>query len=121
MRKQDVIVAKNYLSVDEIDTLNRLVVIFLEQAELRVKQQQDLTLGFWQSNLDKMLAFNDQPILEGAGNISHDDMRHIVQTRYNDFDQKRRRDEALKADAEDLKILENLDRSLKNKGKDKSP
>ncbi len=33
MSKQDVIVAKNYLSVDEVDTLNRLVVIFLEQAE----------------------------------------------------------------------------------------
>lgn len=37
VRKQDVIVAKNYLTADEIDTLNRLVVIFLEQAELRVK------------------------------------------------------------------------------------
>lgn len=37
--KQDVIVARNYLSADEMDTLNRLVVIFLEQAELRVKQQ----------------------------------------------------------------------------------
>ncbi len=39
MRKQYLIVAKNYLSADEMDTLNRLVVIFLEQAELRVKQQ----------------------------------------------------------------------------------
>src|SRR5690554_174900 len=44
VRKQDVIVAKNYLTADEIDTLNRLVVIFLEQAELRVKQQKELTL-----------------------------------------------------------------------------
>jgi len=34
VRKHDVIVAKNYLSADEVDTLNRLVVIFLEQAEL---------------------------------------------------------------------------------------
>ena len=46
VRKQDVIVAKNYLSADEIDTLNRLTVIFLEQAELRVKQRQDLSLDF---------------------------------------------------------------------------
>jgi hypothetical protein len=58
VRKQDVIVAKNYLSADEIDTLNRLVVIFLEQAELRVKQRQDLNLDFWRGNVDKMLAFN---------------------------------------------------------------
>jgi hypothetical protein len=69
VRKQDVIIAKNYLSTDEIDTLNRLVVIFLEQAELRVKQRQDLTLNFWRNNLDKMLDFNDQPILDGAGQV----------------------------------------------------
>lgn len=66
VRKQDIIVAKNYLTVDEIDTLNRLVVIFLEQAELRVKQQQDLTLDYWQHNIDKMLEFNEQAILQGA-------------------------------------------------------
>ena len=59
MRKQDVIVAKNYLTADELDTLNRLVVIFLEQAELRVKKRQDLSLSFWRDNVDKMLAFND--------------------------------------------------------------
>ena len=41
VRKTDVIVAKNYLSADEIDTLNRLVVIFLEQAELRVRLLSD--------------------------------------------------------------------------------
>src|SRR5699024_940056 len=39
VRKADIVIAKNYLAADEIDTLNRLVVIFLEQAELRVKQQ----------------------------------------------------------------------------------
>ncbi len=70
VRKQDVIVAKNYLSADEVDTLNRLVVIFLEQAELRVKQHQDLTLDFWRSSVDRMLASNDQPVLEGKGSIS---------------------------------------------------
>lgn len=46
VRKHDVIIGKNYLTEDEIDTLNRLVVIFLEQAELRVKQRKDLTLEF---------------------------------------------------------------------------
>src|SRR5690554_4219557 len=60
VRKEDVIVAKNYLNADEIDTLNRLVVMFLDQAELRVKQQKELSLDFWRNNVDKMLAFNDQ-------------------------------------------------------------
>ena len=46
VRKHEVIVAKNYLSADEVDTLNRLVVIFLEQAELRVKERKQLTLYY---------------------------------------------------------------------------
>lgn len=37
------VIAKNYLSADEVDTLNRLVVIFLEQAELRTKERKELT------------------------------------------------------------------------------
>jgi len=117
VRKQDVIVAKNYLSADEIDTLNRLVVIFLEQAELRLKQQQELTLDFWRNNVDKMLAFNDQPTLEGAGSVSRDRMAKIAHDRYGTFDQKRREAEARKADEDDLKEIEQLEQALKHKAK----
>lgn len=115
VRKQDVIVAKNYLTADEIDTLNRLVVIFLEQAELRVKQQQDLTLAFWQDNVDKMLAFNDQAILEGAGSVSQQYMQQSVLPRYDQFDLKRRQQDAVEADEADLKALEGLAKKLKDK------
>ncbi|EPC02176.1 hypothetical protein L861_15820 [Litchfieldella anticariensis FP35 = DSM 16096] len=117
VRKHDVIVAKNYLTADEIDTLNRLVVIFLEQAELRVKQQKDLTLDFWRTNVDKMLAFNDQPILEGAGSVSRESMEKIARERYEVFDQQRRIAEAKAADAADLKEIEQLEQDLKHKGK----
>jgi hypothetical protein len=113
VRKQDVIVAKNYLSETEVDTLNRLVVIFLEQAELRVKERQDLTLDYWRNNVDRMLAFNDQRILEGPGSVSHEDMKRIAFARYDEFDQHRRTAEALAADAEDLKELEQLEDQLK--------
>ena len=81
VRKHDVIIAKNYLTKDEIDTLNRLVVIFLEQADLRVKQRKDLTLDFWRNNVDRMLEFNDQPVLEGPGSMSHEDMKRIASAR----------------------------------------
>ena len=47
VRKQDIFIAKNYLTEDEIDTLNRLVVIFLESAELRAKNRRDITMDFW--------------------------------------------------------------------------
>ncbi|PFG10126.1 virulence RhuM family protein [Marinobacter sp. LV10MA510-1] len=117
LRKQDVIIAKNYLSADEVDTLNRLVVIFLEQAELRVKQQQQLTLDFWRSNVDKMLAFNDQLILEGAGSVSRERMEKVAHDRYEAFDQKRREVEARKADEDDIKEIEQLEQAIKSKAK----
>lgn len=113
VRKQDVIIAKNYLTADEMDSLNRLVVIFLEQAELRVKQQKDLTLEFWRNNVDRMLAFNDQPILEGAGSVSRENMERIAHQRYDEFDQKRKTSEARLADEEDLKELEQLEEQVK--------
>lgn len=117
VRKQDVIIAKNYFNSDEIDTLNRLVVIFLEQAELRVKQRQDLTLDFWRTNLDKMLDFNDQPILNGAGNISREQMEVLVHQRYDEFDSRRKQQERVESDADDLKEIEQLEQSLKHSSK----
>ena len=113
VRKQDVIIAKNYLTQDEIDTLNRLVVIFLEQAELRVKQKKDLTLEYWRASVDKMLTSNEQPLLEGPGTVSHDDMKRVAHDRYQAFDENRRTAEAIASDAEDLKEIEQLEEELK--------
>lgn len=55
VRKSDVFIAKNYLQQDEIDSLNRLTVLFLESAEMRVKERKDLTLDFWRKNVDALL------------------------------------------------------------------
>jgi Virulence protein len=117
VRKADVIIAKNYLSADEIDSLNRLVVIFLEQAELRVKERKQLTLDYWRTNVDRLLEFNDKPILRGAGSISKAAMKTIAEQRFDDFDAKRRADEATAADAEDLKVLEQLEQALEKGGR----
>jgi hypothetical protein len=78
VRKADVIVAKNYLSSDEVYTLNRLVVIFLEQAELRAKGRQQLTLDYWRQNVDRLLEFNDRPVLDGAGSVSHERAKQVM-------------------------------------------
>jgi hypothetical protein len=112
VRKQDVLIAKNYLTSDEIDSLNRLVVIFLEQAELRVKERRQLTLEYWRTNVDRLLEFNDKPILQGAGSISHEAMKSIVHSRYQEFDDQRRTQEAKIADREDLAQLEELERQI---------
>lgn len=113
VRKHDVIVAKNYLAADEVDTLNRLVVIFLEQAELRAKERKALTLDYWRQNVDRMLAFNDRPLLTNAGCVSAEQMKAIAYERYEAFDERRRSAEALAADAEDLKMLESLEMQAK--------
>jgi len=115
VRKHDVIIAKNYLSEDEVDTLNRLVVIFLEQAELRAKQKRDLTLDYWRSTVDRMLAANDQPLLDGPGAVRRGDMKTIAERRYEAFDANRRRNEAIESDAEDLKAIEVLEKDLKSR------
>lgn len=112
----DLILAKNYLTEDEVDTLNRLVVIFLEQAELRAKQQQDLTLDYWRTHVDRMLTSNDRPLLDGPASISHKVMKTIAAERYETFDTRRRADEARAADADDLKAVESLEKDLKRKG-----
>ena len=117
VRKQDVIVAKNYLTADEVDTLNRLVVIFLEQAELRVKERKQLTLAYWRQNVDRLLEFNERPVLHGAGRVSAEQMKGIAHERYEAFDARRRSAEALAADAEDLRMLESLEKTAKGKGK----
>jgi hypothetical protein len=115
VRKQDVIIAKNYLTHDEVDTLNRLVVIFLEQAELRAKERKELTLDYWRQNVDRLLEFNERPVLDHAGKISADEMKQIINERYDAFDANRRRADALAADAEDIKALEEIEKKAEKK------
>jgi len=107
VRKQDIFTAKNYLNADEIDTLNRLVVIFLETAELRAKNRNDLTMSFWRNNVDKLLEFNDKPLLTDKGSISKAAMEEKVREIYDLFDKKRKIYEARQADLLDLEDLEN--------------
>ena len=108
VRKQDIFIAKNYLTESEIDSLNRLVVIFLETAELRVKNRQDITLNFWQENVDRMLEFNDQKILTTKGEISKAQMQQQVSDTYALFNQKRKTDEAQAIDLKELEAIKKV-------------
>ena len=115
VRKQDITIAKNYLTADELDSLNRLVVVFLEQAELRVKNQQDLTMNYWQGNLDKLIAFNEFPVLKTSGSISKAVMEKKVKAHYITFDKLRKKEAALEADKKELEELKELAIQIKNK------
>lgn len=113
VRKGDIIIAKNYLSHDEIDTLNRLVIIFLESAELRAKNRQDLTMNFWRENVDKILEFQDKQVLRNAGNISNAEMKNKVKSIYEQFNQRRKIADAKTADELDLEELKSLEENIK--------
>ena len=113
VRKGDVFIAKNYLTEDEIDTLNRLVVVFLESAELRAKNRQDITMDFWQENVDKIIEFNDKKLLKDRGFVSKSQMEKIAGQVYEDFNNKRKIADAQQADLEDLKQIEMLEKQIK--------
>ena len=69
--KKDVGIAKNYLTADELDTLNRLVTTYLEFAELQAKMRKPMRMQDWIKKLDDFLNLSDFKVLENKGKISH--------------------------------------------------
>ncbi|CAN5880986.1 virulence RhuM family protein [soil metagenome] len=117
VRKTDIVVAKNYLTEDEIDTLNRLVVIFLETAELRAKREQETRMAFWKQNVDQIITSNDFPLLTHTGAISHERMEAHTSELYRSFDQERKQREAIEADRQDEADLQALESKIKRRPK----
>lgn len=117
VRKQDILIAKNYLNADEIDTLNRLVVIFLETAELRTKRREEIRMSFWRQNVDQIISGNGFPLLVHAGKVSHAQMEHATTALYLDYDQRRKQEEVRLADAKDDAELKALEITLKKRPK----
>lgn len=117
VRKQDILVAKNYLSIDEIDTVNRLVVIFLETAELRTKNRQEIPMRFWMENVGQIISSNGFPLLKSAGSVSREQMEAAASERYLAFDEQRKQQEARAADAADEAELAALENKIKRRPK----
>ena len=118
VRKQDIYTAKNYLKDDEIDMLNRLTVLFLDSAELRVKERKDLTLNYWRNNVDALLNFQNKDVLKGAGTISNTQMERIVDTVYAEFNQRRKLYAVQQADKMDNDDLAALEGDVRNRKKE---
>ncbi|HDR1021548.1 TPA: virulence RhuM family protein [Pasteurella multocida] len=113
--KADIIISKNYLNEDEIDTLNRLTVIFLESAELRAKNKQDLTLRFWQNRIDSIIEDNGFTVLATKGHKTRKEMLLFTDNQYEIFKQKRIDELRLQAEKDDLNTLEALEKQVKYK------
>ncbi|HOH65607.1 MAG: virulence RhuM family protein [Sedimentisphaerales bacterium] len=116
--KRDVGTAKNYLDPKEIDTLNRITVMFLDQAEFRAQRRQDIHMHDWRAFLDKFLRDTELPVLADAGSVSHEDALEWASEQYDAFAQRRRLEAEKQAEAryiEDLRYsTENIKQQRKN-------
>ena len=117
VRKQDIYIAKNYLSENELDTLNRFVTVFLEMAELQAKERKDITMKFWHENVDKIIVFNNKSLLTNKGTVSNAQMETFVDTVYEQFTQRRKAIELQEADMEDIQELNRLEQVIKEQNK----
>jgi len=71
-RKGDAVIAKNYLTADELEALNRIVSAYLEFAELQAMNRKPMHMADWISKLDDFLRLGDRDVLTHAGRVSAD-------------------------------------------------
>ncbi|MBX3707937.1 MAG: virulence RhuM family protein [Pseudomonadales bacterium] len=119
VRKQDVTVAKNYLNREEIEALDRIVVMYLDYAEDQAQRRRTLTMRDWEEKLDAFLQFNEREVLTHAGTLRADVAEKLALERYESFDTARREAAQLAADVEDMAALEQTERALEGKGRGK--
>lgn len=108
VRKGDVTVSKNYLSDEEIVRLNRLATMFLDYAEDRASQRQQITMTEWISKTDAFLTFNEREVLKNAGKISNDRMKVVAGQEYDAFDGLRRAKALEEAERQHVDELESI-------------
>jgi len=112
VRKQDVATAKNYLTEDELKTLNNLVEQYLIFAEGQAMRRIPMNMQDWFKKLDGFLSLNDRDILDHAGRVSHQIAKELAESEYDKFQQQRLHDEAAQVEREDIETLEKLESHL---------
>lgn len=83
--RTDIEIAKNYLSEDELDTLNRLVSMYLDFAELQAKNRKPTHMKDWIAKLDDFIRLSDRELLSHAGKIKHAQAIEKAHQEYDKF------------------------------------
>lgn len=120
VRKGDVTVAKNYLQEDEINELNRIVVMFLDFAEDQARRRKQIFLKEWQTKLDDFLRFNDRAVLPHAGSVSRENADRQAAEEYEKFSARRRAQLEAEGEADALRQLEATAKELPQRKKDRA-
>ncbi|CAL8899833.1 virulence RhuM family protein [Kocuria varians] len=108
VRKGDVTIAKNYLTHEEVSSLNRLTTMLLDYAEDRARGREQMTMANWAERVDKFLEFNERQVLPNAGSVSRKSMETQVHRRYGEFDEARKAQEVEVAEREHMAELEQI-------------
>ena len=87
-KRTDAEFAKNYLNEEEIDTLNRIVNLYIDYAELRAKDHKPMYMRDWIQKLDDFLRLSDKEILTHAGNISAKLAKEKADAEYDKFKER---------------------------------
>ncbi len=96
----DVSVAKNYLTHTELSKLNRIVNMYIDYAEFQAINGKLMTMKEWSEKLDAFLTFNEQDILKGLGNISHETAKTLAEKEYELF--RKNQDQLYQSDFDKL-------------------
>ena len=83
--KTDITIAKNYLSENELDELNRIVNMYLDYAENQAKRKIPMTMKDWAQRLDAFLQFNEYAVLKDAGRISADIAKKLAEEQFAQY------------------------------------
>ena len=89
VRKEDVTIAKNYLTDTELDELNRIVTMYLDYAELQARRHEAMYMKDWIERLDAFLQFNEHEILQKSGKVRREVADKLALDQYEIFHQER--------------------------------
>ena len=98
VRKTDVTVAKNYMTHEEISTLNLIVNMYLDYAELQAKNHHAMHMADWEDKLNLFLQFNGREVLQNLGKVKREVAEALAIAEYKKFDAHRRMVEAADVD-----------------------
>ncbi len=112
VRKTDVTIAKNYLHEEEIDGLNRIVVMWLDFAEDQAIRRKQIFMKAWETKLDEFLKFNERHVLPDAGKVTKQEADDYARNEYEHFSERRRKYKEVLGEAETIKALEDAARQI---------
>lgn len=108
-KRADAGIAKNYLSLDELDTLNRIVSLYLDFAELQAKSHQPMYMKDWIQKLDDFLKLSGKELLTHAGKISAEIAKQKADMEYDKFKERTQYD----LSPVEIHFLENFEKEQK--------